>query len=158
MCVLYPENLGSKQFGHEKHSKAPEGAVAGGGSGAIIGAAVGWLAGAGSMMVPGLEPLAAAGPIMGMLGGMGVGITLGGIAGAAAGSAVPEYEAKLYGGSTRTGRILLSVHCDDEKWSRLAKKVLKQSGAHDVATAGEARADYGRTEKPLPRGRVSSSV
>ena len=34
ISVLLPENSGSKDFGHEKNTKAPEGAVAGGGSGA----------------------------------------------------------------------------------------------------------------------------
>src|ERR671912_2216712 len=66
VSVLYPENLGSKDFAHEKHTKAPEGAVAGGGSGAVLGAAFGWLVGAGSVMVPGLESIQAAGPGMGM--------------------------------------------------------------------------------------------
>ena len=119
ISVLYPENLGSKDFGHERHSKAPEGAVAGGSSGAVIGAAIGWLAGAGSFMVPGLEPLAAAGPIMGMMAGMGVGITLGGLTGALVGSGIPEYEAKRYEGRVRKGGILLSVHCDDRRGARL---------------------------------------
>lgn len=158
MSVLYPENLGSKDFGHEKHTKAPEGAVAGGGSGAIIGAAVGWLAGAGSLMIPGLDVLAASGPVMGMLSAMGVGITVGGLAGAVAGASVPEYEARRYEGSIRRSGILLSVHCDDEKWAKQAMQLLKQTGARDISSAGEARADYARTERPLPRGRISSSV
>jgi hypothetical protein len=151
ISVLYPENLGSKDFGHEKHSKAPEGAVAGGGSGAVVGAAVGWLAGAGSLMIPGLESFAVAGPIVGMLGGMGAGVTLGGLAGAAVGAGIPEYEAKRYEGRIRRGGILVSVHCDDSKWAKSAKKILHQSGARDISTAGEARADYGRSEKPMPR-------
>jgi len=151
ISVLYPENLGSKDFAHERHSKAPEGAVAGGGSGAVIGAAMGWLAGAGAVMVPGLEPVAAAGPMMGMLGGMGVGVTLGGLAGSLIGSGIPEYEAKRYEGRIRKGGILLSVHCDNPEWSKTARKILKQTGAHDISTAGEAKADYARSEKPLPR-------
>jgi hypothetical protein len=47
ISVLFPENMGSKDFGHEKHTKAPEGAVAGASSGAIIGGALGWLVGIG---------------------------------------------------------------------------------------------------------------
>lgn len=156
MSVLYPENLGSKDLGHEKHSKAPEGAVAGGGSGALVGAALGWLAGAGSLFVPGLEPVAAAGPVLGMLGGMGVGVTLGGLGGALVGAGIPEYEAKRFEGSVRNGGILLSVHCDDQQWAHTARQILKQSGGRDIATAGEARADFGRSEKPMPRGRTRS--
>src|SRR5215217_7725198 len=98
ISVLFPENLGSKDFAHEKHTKAPEGAVAGGGCGAVVGAALGWVAGAGMMMVPGLEAVAAAGPMMGLLSGMGAGVTLGGITGALAGAGIPEYEAKRYEG------------------------------------------------------------
>jgi len=151
VSVLYPENLGSKDFGHERHSKAPEGAVAGGSAGAVVGAALGWVVGAGAFFIPGLEPIAAAGPVMGMLGGMGVGVTLGGLTGALVGSGVPEYEAKRYEGRIRKGGILLSVHCDNPEWAKTARRILKKTGASDVSTAGEARADFGRSEKPLPR-------
>jgi hypothetical protein len=156
ISVLFPENLGSKDFAHEKHSKAPEGAVAGGSSGAVLGAAAGWIVGAGSLMIPGLEPMAVAGPVMGMLGGMGVGVTLGGLTGALIGAGVPEYEAKRYEGRMKTGGILLSVHCDNAVWAKTAKDLLKQTGARHIATAGEARADFARSEKPIPRARVQS--
>lgn len=158
ISVLFPENLGSKDFAHEKHSKAPEGAVAGGGSGAVVGAALGWLVGAGSLMVPGLETMQAAGPIVGMLGGMGAGVTLGGLVGAMVGFGVPEYEAKRYEGRVRKGGILLSVHCDNSEWAKTARAILKKTGASDISTTGEARADFARSEKPLPRGRVSNEM
>lgn len=157
ISVLYPENLGSKDFGHERHTKAPEGAVAGGGSGAVAGAAIGWLLGAGALMVPGLEHMAAAGPVIGMMGGLGAGVTLGGLVGALVGSGIPEYEAKRYEGRVRRGGILLSVHCDNPEWSKTAKTILKKTGARDISTAGEAKADYARSEKPLPR-RVQTPI
>jgi hypothetical protein len=158
ISVLFPENLGSKDFAHEKHTKAPEGAVAGGGSGAVVGAALGWLVGAGSLMVPGLEAMQAAGPVIGMLGGMGAGVTLGGVVGAMVGFGVPEYEAKRYEGRVRKGGILLSVHCDNSEWAKSARTILKKTGASDISTTGEARADFARSEKPLPRGRVSNEM
>jgi hypothetical protein len=158
ISVLFPENLGSKDFAHEKHTKAPEGAVAGGGSGAVLGAAFGWLVGAGSVMVPGLEAMQAAGPVLAMLGGMGVGVTLGGVAGAIAGAGVPEYEAKRYEGRVRKGGILLSVHCDNSAWAKTARGILKRTGANDISTTGEARADFARTEKPMPRARVNNEL
>lgn len=151
ISVLYPENLGSKDFGHERHTKAPEGAVAGGSTGAVAGAAVGWLLGAGALMVPGMEHMAAAGPIIGMMGGLGAGVTLGGLVGALVGSGIPEYEAKRYEGRVRRGGILLSVHCDNPEWSKTAKAILRKSGARDISTAGEAKADFATSEKPLPR-------
>lgn len=157
ISVLFPENLGSKDFAHEKHTKAPEGAVAGGGSGAVLGAAFGWLVGAGALLMPGLEAMHAAGPILGMLGGLGVGVTVGGLAGAMVGAGVPEYEAKRYEGRVRKGGILLSVHCDDAKWSKTARSILKRTGASDVSTTGEAKADFARTEKPMPRTREAQS-
>jgi hypothetical protein len=158
ISVLFPENLGSKDFAHEKHSKAPEGAVAGGGSGAVIGATVGWLAGMGSLMVPGLEAFAAAGPVLGTLSGMGAGVLAGGLTGALVGAGVPEYEAKRFSGRVRKGGILLSVHCDNPAWARTAKGVLKKSGARHISTASESRADFAKSLRPLPRGSVTSSV
>jgi len=158
VSVLFPENLGSKDFAHEKHSKAPEGAVAGGGSGAVIGATIGWLAGMGSLLVPGLEAFVAAGPVLGMFSGMGAGVLAGGMAGALIGAGVPEYEAKRFTGRVKKGGILLSVHCDNPAWARTAKDVLQKSGARHISTASESRADFGKSDKPLPRGRVTTSA
>ncbi|HYP13497.1 MAG TPA: quinol:electron acceptor oxidoreductase subunit ActD [Bryobacteraceae bacterium] len=154
ISVLYPDNLGSKDFAHERHTKAPEGAVAGGGSGAVVGAAVGWLIGAGALMVPGMEAAAVAGPVMGMLSGMGAGVTLGGIAGALVGAGMPEYEAKRYEGRVRKGGILVSVHCDNADWSKTASTVLKRTGAHDISRSAEAKADFASSRRPLPRAGV----
>src|SRR5579871_3362457 len=70
--ILHCYNSGNKDLAHEKNTKAPEGAVAGGGSGAVLGGALGWLVGAGLLAIPGLGLLAAAGPIMAMLSGVGV--------------------------------------------------------------------------------------
>ncbi|HYO82592.1 MAG TPA: quinol:electron acceptor oxidoreductase subunit ActD [Bryobacteraceae bacterium] len=151
ISVLHAENMGTKDFGHERHTKAPEGAVAGGSAGAVAGAALGWLVGAGALMIPGLEPMAAAGPVVSMLGGMGAGVTLGGLTGALAGSGIPEYEARRYEGRIRKGGILLSVHCDDARWAKQACKLLKSTGARDISTAGEARADFAHSDKPVPR-------
>jgi hypothetical protein len=57
--------------GHEKGTKSAEGAVAGGGTGAVIGGALGWLAGIGMLAIPGAGPFIAAGPIVATLAGMG---------------------------------------------------------------------------------------
>ena len=151
ISVLHGEGAGVRDFAHERHSKAPEGAVAGGGAGAAAGSALGWLVGAGALMVPGLEPFAAAGPVVGMLGGMGVGVTVGGLMGALAGSGVPEYEAKLYAGRLKKGGILVSVHCDDSRWAKTARTMLKKTGARDVSVTGEARGDFAHSDKPTPR-------
>ncbi|HTF68615.1 MAG TPA: hypothetical protein VK638_38655, partial [Edaphobacter sp.] len=82
ISVLFPDNQGTKDFAHEKNTKAPEGAVTGGASGAVLGGALGWLAGTGALAIPGVGPFIAAGPIIALLGGLGVGGTVGGLAGA----------------------------------------------------------------------------
>src|SRR5712691_6969037 len=69
ISVLFPDNVGSKDFAHEKNTKAPEGAAAGMGAGAVVGGALGWLAGIGALAIAGLGPFVAAGPILGALAG-----------------------------------------------------------------------------------------
>src|SRR5678810_559400 len=91
ISVLFPENEGTKDFAHEKHTKAPEGATTGAGTGAVVGGALGWLAGIGALAIPGLGPFIAAGPIMAALAGAGVGGTVGAVAGALVGMGIPEY-------------------------------------------------------------------
>jgi hypothetical protein len=151
ISVLFPDNQGTKDFAHEKHTKAPEGAVTGGSSGAVIGGALGWLAGIGALAIPGVGPFIAAGPIMGMLGGIGVGTAIGGLTGALIGLGIPEYEARRYEGRIQRGGILLSVHCDDHEWAKRAKNILHQTGAEDVAAAGEASADFAVSDRPAVR-------
>jgi hypothetical protein len=151
ISVLMPENLGTKDFVHQKDTKAPEGATTGVVSGAVIGGALGWLVGIGALAIPGLGPFIAAGPIMGLLAGAGAGGAVGGVAGALIGMGVPEYEAKRYEGRVKSGGILLSVHCDGSDWVKRAKAILEASGAEDVASSGEASADYATSERPMSR-------
>jgi len=158
ISVLFPDNQGTKDFAHEKHTKAPEGAVTGGGSGAVIGGALGWLAGIGALAIPGVGPFIAAGPLMGMLGGIGVGSAIGGLTGALIGLGIPEYEARRYEGRIRRGGILLSVHCDDPDWAKRARNILHQTGGEDVAAAGEAAADFAASDRPQPRPSLSNPV
>jgi hypothetical protein len=85
------------------------------------------------------------------LAGVGVGGTIGGITGALIGLGIPEYEAKRYEGRVKGGGILLSVHSDDSAWTTRAKEVLERTGAQDIASTGEASADYAKSDKPLSR-------
>src|SRR5690349_14039663 len=140
ISVLLPENLGTREIGPEKASKAPEGATAGAGTGAVLGGALGLLAGIGALAIPGVGPLIAAGPIMATLAGMGVGGTVGGVTGALVGLGIPEYEAKRYEGRVKSGGVLLSVHCDTSEEVDRAEKLLKSSGAEDISSAGEKAA------------------
>ena len=149
VAALIPENQGSKDLAHEKHSKAPEGVMAGAIIGGIIGGVLGWLTGDGTIFSS--LPLAASGPVVAMLAGAGALGILGIIIGGFTGLARPEFEAKRYEGRIKRGGLLLSVHCDNHRWSKLAKQSLKQTGAEGISEAPEAGADYAETDKPLPR-------
>jgi len=151
VSILMPENTGTKDFAHTKETKAPEGATTGAASGAVIGGVLGWLVGIGALAIPGLGPFLAAGPIMGMLAGAGAAGVAGGIVGCLVGLGIPEYEAKRYEGRIKNGGILLSVHCDNSDWVKRAKKILEETGAEDVSSAGEAAADYAISDRPGTR-------
>jgi hypothetical protein len=138
VSVLLPDNIGTKDIGYEKHTKAPEGATAGAATVGVLGGALGWLAGIGALAIPGIGPLLAAGPIMAALAGFGAGSVLGGLAGALAGMGVPEYEAKRYEGRIRSGAALLSVHCPDGVGVHRAKEMLQHTGAEDISVGSEA--------------------
>src|SRR6266446_3135995 len=47
ISVLFPENIGTKDFAHKKDTKAPEGATTGATSGAVVGGITGALIGMG---------------------------------------------------------------------------------------------------------------
>src|SRR5450631_2049244 len=155
ISVLLPDDESTRAFAHEKNTKAPEGTTAGVTTGGVIGGTLGLLAGIGALAIPGVGPLIAAGPIMATLAGVGVGGAVGGLVGALVGMGIPEYEAKRYQGRVKEGGILLSVHCDNSEWVGRAKEILKRAGAEDIASTGEAGSDYGKTDKPLPRGVTS---
>jgi hypothetical protein len=157
ISVLFPDNQGTKDFAHEKNTKAPEGVTTGVVAGGIAGGVLGWLTGIGALAIPGLGPFIAAGPIVAALAGAGAVGTLGGIVGALAGMGIPEYEAKRYEGRVREGGVLLSVHCDNSDWVKRGKEILEQSGGQDIASASEKAGDFANTDKPMPRVRTAGS-
>jgi len=151
ISFLLADNSGTKDFAHEKHTKAPEGATTGAGAGAVIGGTLGLLAGIGALSIPGLGLFIGAGPILGALAGVGSGGVAGGIVGAAIGLGIPEFEAKRYAGLIKEGRTLLSVHCDDSEWVARAKDALRRVGGQDISATGEASADFAASGKPFVR-------
>lgn len=157
LSVLMQDNAGTKDFAHEKATKAPEGTATGAVAGGVIGGTLGLLAGIGALAIPGLGPFIAAGPIMGALAGVGSGGVVGGLIGALVGMGIPEFEAKRYEGRVKSGGILLSAHCDNSDWVSKAKDILKQTGAEDVASASEASADYDKSDVPGKR-RTANSI
>lgn len=127
-------------MGTEKHSKAPEGATAGGITGGVIGGALGLLAGIGALAIPGLGAFVAAGPLMAALAGTGAGGTIGGIIGALAGAGIPEYEAKRYQDRLNKGGILIAVRANNDKLAKQVKEIMQNDGAEDVSISSEATA------------------
>jgi len=138
ISVLLPDNRSTREFAHEKATKAPEGTATGATAGGVIGGTIGVLAGVGALAIPGIGPFIAAGPIMVGLAGLGIGGAVGGIVGALVGMGIPEYEAKRYEGEVKGGGSLLSVHCDTSDQIKRAKDLLKGSGARDIASTGES--------------------
>jgi hypothetical protein len=153
ISVLLPDNKSTRDFAHEKGTKAPEGATAGAAAGGVFGSTLGLLAGIGALAIPGLGPFIAAGPIMGALAGLGLGGAVGGLIGALVGMGIPEYEAKRYEGRIKEGGVLLSVHCDTSEEITRAKDVLKHTGAQDISSTGESSADHPATTKVTSRVR-----
>lgn len=138
ISALFPDKRGTKDFAHEQHTKAPEGAATGAGAGGLLGGTLGWLAGIGSLAIPGLGPFIAAGPIMAALGGAAVGAAVGGLTGTLVGMGIPEYEAKRYEGKIKEGNILISAHADTSEQIDAAKKIFEAAGARDISYTTEA--------------------
>jgi hypothetical protein len=139
ISVLFPHLAETRHFAHEQHTKAPEGAAVGAGSGVILGAAFGWLVGIGTLAIPGLGPLVAAGPIIAALAGAGGGAVVGGLTGSVIGLEMPEFEALPYDDKMNGGKILISVHTADGTERERAKEIFKNAGA---VTAAEALVDH----------------
>ncbi len=138
ISALFPDKETSRDFAHEKNTKAPEGAATGAGTGGLLGGTLGWLVGIGALAIPGVGPFIAAGPIMAALSGAAIGAAAGGITGGLIGMGIPELEAKRYEGKIKQGNILISVHTDSSEEIDRAKAIFKDAGAQDICTTGEA--------------------
>jgi hypothetical protein len=144
ISILMPDKNSVRDLGHENTTKAPEGATAGASTGAVIGGALGWLAGIGSLAIPGLGPFIAAGPIMAALSGAAIGGTVGGVSGALIGLGLPEYEAKQYENKLRDGNILVSVHTEDGEEAKRAEQIFKSGHAREIRRVNEEKVNVHR--------------
>ena len=152
ISVLFPDDSATRDFSQEQATKAPEGAATGGTTGFVVGGVLGWLAGIGSLAIPGVGPFIAAGPIMAALSGAAVGAAVGGIAGALIGMGIPEFEARHYETRLKQGNVLISIHADDDTKANQAKEILLASSAEDVATSGEPGLRTGTSTPPTGKG------
>lgn len=125
ISALLPTVEGSEEFTVEKENSA------------VLGGALGWLAGIGILTIPGLGPFVAAGPILATLGGAS------GIAGAMTGMGIPKYQAKRFASAVSDGRMLLLVHAGYSESVEKADIIFKECGAHDVSSASGGEALFG---------------
>ncbi len=137
ISVLFPDTSSTRDFAHEKNTKAPEGATVGAGTGGVVGGTLGLLAGIGLLAIPGVGPFIAAGPIMASLGGIAVGATVGGVTGALVGMGIPEIEAKRYEGKVKDGNILISVLTEGRDEASDARAIFESEQATDVSIGSE---------------------
>jgi uncharacterized membrane protein len=138
ISILMPDTAGTRDIGHVKATKAPEGATTGAATGGLAGGVIGLLAGIGALAIPGVGPLIAAGPIMAALSGAAVGATTGGVVGGLIGLGIPEIEARRYDEKLKKGNLLISVHAEDGDEVNRAKEIFKAAGAEDISTISEA--------------------
>ncbi|MBS3977627.1 MAG: hypothetical protein KGZ75_13075 [Syntrophomonadaceae bacterium] len=96
-------------------------------TGGVVGGLAGLAVGAGALVVPGLGPLIAAGPIAGLLSGAATG----GIAGGLVDWGIPETEGRRYEEEVKRGKILVSVRADERKADE-AQQVLQNHGADGI--------------------------
>jgi uncharacterized membrane protein len=138
ISVVLPDRRESVGFATEHHTKAPEGAVIGSSAGGLLGGTLGLLAGIGTLAIPGIGPLIAAGPLLATLSGVAAGAAVGGISGALVGMGIPENEARSYEGRVRAGNVLVAVHTDSPTEQRVARDILDRVGAHDIDVTNES--------------------
>lgn len=96
-------------------------------SGGVLGGIAGLLLGAGSMVIPGLGIIAAAGPITGLLSGA----VTGGIVGGLVDLGIPENRSRQYESEVKRGKVLFSMKTDEDKIGRITA-ILRNSGASNV--------------------------
>ncbi len=94
---------------------AASGAGAGAVTGGILGGIGGLLVEAGVLLIPGVGPFIAAGPILTTLTGIVAGGAAGGLVGALVGMGIDKTEAKDYEGKLNEGKLLVLVDTEDDR-------------------------------------------
>lgn len=97
-------------------------------TGAVGGAVLGALA---ALVIPGIGPVLAVGPIASALSGAVGGATIGGFIGSFMGLDVPKDRAERWEAHVRQGGVFVAVRTPDAGVARRAREVLDQAGAVD---------------------------
>lgn len=118
---------------HDVAEKDPNAMV----KGATAGGVLGLIAGVGLLMVPGIGPVLAAGPLAAALtaaaGGAAIGATAGTLLGLLKDEGIPNDRADFYNRHFNKGDIIVMVHTDDAR-SSLAREVLVKYNPDTVDT------------------------
>lgn len=92
-----------------------DGAATGASLGTILGGGAGLLAGLGSLAIPGVGPIVAAGWLVAALTGAGVGAATGGLLGSLTNSGVDKDEAPVYAEGLRRGGSIVTVRAEEAR-------------------------------------------
>ena len=130
--LVNAENAEKDALAPEKHTKTPQGLAVGAASGAMIGGSLGLLAGLGALVVPGVGPMLAVGPILSALTGMGMGGAAGGIVGVFIGVGIPKHEANYLQEAIQQGGILVAVHVEEMDLKIKGSEILRKHGSSEV--------------------------
>lgn len=111
---------------------AAQGASTGAGTGAtlgtVLGGGAGLLAGLGSLAIPGVGPIVAAGWLVAALTGAGVGAAAGGLVGSLTGAGVSEADAQTYQQHVNEGGTLVTARVDDSQAAQVEQMMSAGSG------------------------------
>ena len=111
---------------------AAQGAGTGAGTGAtlgtVLGGGAGLLAGLGSLAIPGIGPIVAAGWLVAALTGAGVGAAAGGLMGSLTGAGVSEADAQTYQQHVNEGGTLVTARVDDAQAAQVEQMMSMGSG------------------------------
>lgn len=114
----------NKEVSYEGQNLA-DGTMTGGAIGGLSGLALG----AGLLIIPGLGPIVAAGPLAGIL----TGALTGGIAGGLIDYGIPEEHSKEYEQKINEGKIIAIIHAEGERLEEV-KALLREYGAREIET------------------------
>ena len=148
--VVMQDREEMRRFAKDTGTKAGEGAAAG----AVVGGAIGLLAGIGALAIPGIGPIIAGGAVASALAGVGIGAATGGLIGALVGMGIPEEEARYYETGLREGGILVTVDAGAD--AGRAARILLGAGADLGPAAQFERLDQRVEELRAAKERVKA--
>lgn len=127
-----------------------QGTATGAGTGAtlgtVLGGGAGLLAGLGSLAIPGVGPIVAAGWLVATLTGAGIGAAAGGLAGSLIGAGVSEADAQSYSEGVSRGGTLVTVRADEGMIPRIQQIM----GLGGTASTGPSVPDTETTHVTSP--------